>query len=398
MKLYARPGSFRAQKIIVAAQYAGASLEVVTGVKESDVKGKAAAERLPMLETEKGCLFTSNAAMKFVAAGKTELVGKDAFEQAQIESWVDFCSNEIEVPATMAVYPIIGFSENVPEVSTRALKELKAALAVLEEHLKTETFLVGRAVTLADIAVAVTLVLPFRFVLDAKARKQLVNVTRWFETVANQPEFIKVVGPVTLVKTAVKSQAEPKKSAAPAAEAPKAEEPKKEEPKEEKVDPVTALGKLPKSDFVMDAWKRQYSNASNPYDAMPWLWENLDTEGWSIWVSKYKFNEELKVSFQTSNLAGGFCQRLDAVRKYLFGTLLILGTEESQELEGCWLFRGDNVEAILDSNPDAEYHEWTKMELNDKNKAIIAEYWCSEADQVTGIGAPRNYLDCKVFK
>ncbi|GBG25793.1 Elongation factor 1-gamma 1 [Hondaea fermentalgiana] len=396
MKLYAREGSFRAQKIIVAAQYAGASLDIVTGAKESDIKGKAAANRLPMLETDKGCLFTSNAAMKFVAAGKSELVGKDAFEQAQIESWVDFCANEIEVPATMATYPIIGWTENSPEVTSAAVKALKSALAVLEDHLKTETFLVGRSITLADIAIAAALVLPMKFVLDAKARKQLVCVTRWFETCVNQTNFLKVIGPVTMCKTAVKSLAEPKKAgaAAPKAEAPKEEAPKKEE----KADPVTLLGKLPKSDFVMDAWKRQYSNARNPYDAMNWLWENLDTNGWSIWVSKYKFNEELKVDFQTSNLAGGFCQRLDAVRKYLFGTLLILGTKDSQQLEGCWLFRGDNVDAIIDSNPDAEYHDWIKMELNDKNKAIIAEYWCSEADEVTGVGEPRGYLDCKVFK
>jgi hypothetical protein len=67
--------------------------------------------------------------------------------------------------------------------------------------------------------VAALVVLPFKLVLDEKERKSLTNVTRWFKTVVNQPQLLAVVGPVTLVKAAVKAPTAPAKAAAAAAPA-----------------------------------------------------------------------------------------------------------------------------------------------------------------------------------
>lgn len=41
----------------------------------------------------------------------------------------------------------------------------------------------------------------------------------------------------------------------------------------------------------------------------------------------YKYNEECKVLFMTSNLIAGFIQRTEEIRKWLFGTLTIRGEE-----------------------------------------------------------------------
>merc|ERR1739840_72627 len=73
-----------------------------------------------------------------------------------------------------------------------------AALKTLNDHLLTRTFLVGERVTLADIAVACTLVNLYKQVLDPSFRKPFLNVTRWFTTVINQPNAKKVIGSVTL--------------------------------------------------------------------------------------------------------------------------------------------------------------------------------------------------------
>eukprot|EP00612_Vaucheria_litorea_P007669 CAMPEP_0171472784 /NCGR_PEP_ID=MMETSP0946-20130122/1473_1 /TAXON_ID=109269 /ORGANISM="Vaucheria litorea, Strain CCMP2940" /LENGTH=390 /DNA_ID=CAMNT_0012002465 /DNA_START=53 /DNA_END=1225 /DNA_ORIENTATION=- len=390
MKLYARPGSFRAQKVLVASQYAGKSVTVVTDAKEKDLKGKAPADRLPLLETDKGCLFESNAIMRFLASDKPELVGKDAFESAEINSWMDFCTNEIEVPAQCVSYPVIGWMDNVPEVSAKALKDLTSALSVLEEHLKLRTFLVGRSITLADISIAAALVLPMKLSLGDKERKSLTCVTRWFNTCVNQEKFVKVIGPVTVCKKPTKPKAAAKSAAPKKVEKPAAPEPA---PAPEK--PKDPLAALPKSSFVLDSWKRQYSNApgGDYYKSMDWLWENFDAEGWSIHKSVYNYNEECKIVFQTSNLCGGFMQRSDAVRKYLFGVIDILGTESQQEVHGMWLIRGQDMQPLIDANPDAEYHTFTKMELTEENKKIIADCWCAES-KLYG----KDILDSKVFK
>jgi elongation factor 1-gamma len=38
----------------------------------------------------------------------TELYGATFFESGQVDSWIDFCSHELELAATMWLYPVIG--------------------------------------------------------------------------------------------------------------------------------------------------------------------------------------------------------------------------------------------------------------------------------------------------
>ena len=73
----------------------------------------------------------------------------------------------------------------------------------------------------------------------------------------------------------------------------------------------------------MDSWKKTYSNADDYAVAMNTFWETIDTAGWSIFRGDYKYNEECKVLFMTSNLIAGFIQRTEEIRKWLFGTMTI---------------------------------------------------------------------------
>lgn len=50
------------------------------------------------------------------------------------------------------------------QVVERAEAELRRVLGILDGHLRLRTYLVGEAVTLADIAVACTLLLPYKYV------------------------------------------------------------------------------------------------------------------------------------------------------------------------------------------------------------------------------------------
>jgi hypothetical protein len=58
---------------------------------------------------------------------------------------------------------------------------------------------------------------------------------------------------------------------------------------------------------------------------------NFDANGWSIFRGDYKYNEECKVLFMTSNLIAGFIQRTEEIRKWLFGTLTIRGVAGKSE-------------------------------------------------------------------
>lgn len=151
--------------------------------------------------------------------------------------------------------------------------------------------------------------------------------------------------------------------------------------------------------MVMDEWKRTYSNAkvdgvADYKTAMPWFWEHLDRAGYSLWVQTYKYNEENKKDYMTSNLVGGFMQRTDELRRHAFGVMHVLNNAAPYEVVGAWLFRGQDVKPMLDCNPDAEYYNWIKLDAdNAEHRKIIEDHWCSS----TKLGDKEIY-DTKTFK
>ena len=96
------------------------------------------------------------------------------------------------------------------------------------------------------------------------------------------------------------------------------------------------------SEFVVDAWKRCYSN--NTADVFqPYLWENFDSNAWSFWHCEYKYNDECKIDFMTMNLIGGFFQRAEGCRKHLFGVLLLFQEEKHLSVSGVWFQHGQDL-------------------------------------------------------
>ena len=104
------------------------------------------------------------------------------------------------------------------------------------------------------------------------------------------------------------------------------------------------------SPFVLDQFKRVYSNEDIEQKAIPFLWENFDKEGWSLWLADYKYNDELKMSFMAANLIGGMFQRLDKLHKYAFASVLIFGEDYKLTISGVWLLRGQQLAFDVSTN------------------------------------------------
>ena len=201
LKLVTYPALFRAQKVIITAELAKVNLEVDDKATESQLASLSVHGKVPCLVTPEGNISESNAITRYIARmapASQGLTGATPFESAQVDSWLDFCVQDLEIPATLWIAPILGWMDNNEAVSERAAQDLKKGIAVLENHLKMETFIVGRQITIADVAIATTLLLPLKLVLDAKAREAFPNVMRWFDLCVHQQAFIDVVGETKL--------------------------------------------------------------------------------------------------------------------------------------------------------------------------------------------------------
>ena len=114
------------------------------------------------------CLFESNAIAAFVA--NDELRGKDAVAQAQVQQWLSFGDAELLPSACTWVFQVMGIMAPNKNAGEKAKEDLKKSLNFLNNYLLHSTFLVGERITLADICVGCTLILPYQHVFEPNFR------------------------------------------------------------------------------------------------------------------------------------------------------------------------------------------------------------------------------------
>lgn len=303
--------------------------------------------------------------------------------------------------------PLLGWDPYNKKVVDDAQKKSAQVLAIVEEHLLHNTFLVGERITLADLFAVSIISRGFQFFFDTKWRSENPNISRWYETVYNQPIFTAVAPEYALLDTpaltnvAPKKAEQPKKEKAPAAPKAKAAKPAADDDEEDDkpVEPRAKhpLESLPKSSFPLDEWKRQYSN--NPVDdSLAWFWANIPFNEYSLWSFKYKYPEDLSLVFMSGNLIGGFFNRLEGSRKYIFGGASVYGQSNDSVIEGAFLIRGDDHVAAFDVAPDFESYSFEKLDpTNAEDKKYVEDQWRFD-ESTSRPDLPSVTVDGKVYE
>jgi elongation factor 1-gamma len=426
--IYTFRDNFRANKALIAAQYSGAQVKVVSDAPDFVIgetnKSKAFLDKFPLgkvpvFEGADGTiLFKSNAIAYFLA--NDQLRGVTVVDAAHVQQWIEFADNEILPSYCTWLFPCLGIMQYNKQNTERAKDDIKTALSVLNTHLLTRTYLVGERITLADISVACYLVELYRLVLDEEFRKPYQNTNRWFTTLINQPQFKAVLGAVNLCQKMAQFDAKKfeelqsvrgggGKAVAGGGKHDKAGGEKsktKEKAKEEKPKPEPAsaaptnlndeedeelggenskdvFAHLPKGTFNMEDFKRVYSNNDTKTVALPYFWDKFDKENYSVWLGTYKYPEELKLVFMSCNLVTGMFQRLDRMRKHAFGSVIVFGEDNKSTLSGLWIWRGQDLAFTLsdDLQTDYESYDWVKLDPNsEETKKKITEYFSWEGD------------------
>jgi elongation factor 1-gamma len=409
-KLYSYPGNPRTTGLLAVAKENGLDIESVhvepaKGVSEDYLKLNKLG-KVPTFEGADGFVLSECIAIAVYLTSqneKTTLLGKTKQDYASILRWLSFTNTEILSPLGGWFRPILGRDpynkKNVEDSQKAALK----AVHVLEEHLLTHTYLVAERLTLADIFATSIVARGFEYFFDKQWRAANPNVTRWYETVYNQPSYSAVAGKLSFIDEAIKN-VPPKKEAAPKKEQPKpAAKPKEQPAQEEEEDkpapkPKHPLESLPRANFVLDDWKRKYSNEETREVALPWFWENVNFEEYSIWRLDYKYNDELTMTFMTSNLIGGFFARLEASRKYIFGAASVYGQTNDSVVQGAFVVRGQDALPAFDVAPDYESYEFTKLDpTKEEDREFVNDQWSWDKPLVID-GKSYEWADGKVFK
>lgn len=281
-----------------------------------------------------------------------------------------------------------------------ASKAVQKAVDVTEEHLTHNTYLVGERITLADIFGAALLFRGFQFFFDKEWRNAHPATTRWYETITSQPIYTAVWDKIDFLEKPALTNVAPKKPEQPKA-APKpaaAPAPKAVEAEEEAAPkPKHPIDLLPRATFPLDEWKRQYSNSETP-EALKWFWENVPFTEYSIWKVNYKYNEELTLTFMSNNLIGGFNNRLEGSRKYLFGCASVFGENNNSVIQGAFVIRGDDYLPVFDVAPDYESYEFIKLDpTKAEDKEFLESQWSWDRPTTVG-GKEYAHADGKVFK
>jgi len=373
--------------------------------------------KVPAFEGSDGVVLTESNAIAYYLANEELRGGNDAANRAKVVQWMSMADNDILPAACTWVFPTLGIMQFNKNATDRAKEDIKAALKTLNDHLLTRTFLVGERVSLADIAVACTLLSLYKQVLDPAFRKDFGNVTRWFTTVVNQPNAKAVLGGVVLCTKMAEfdskkfaefsGKGEKKKEAKPKQEPAKKKEPEKKKeksaepaadddgmPKEPKAkDP---MAELPKGTFDLEEWKRFYSN-NDEDESIKWFWEHFDHENYSIWRGDYTYNKELTLIFMSCNLVGGMFQRLEKMKKHAFASCMLFGENNNSSISGIWVFKGQNLAFDLceDWAIDSPSYSWKKLDSKSEEcKKLVTQYWKWEGVDDEG----RKFNQGKILK
>ncbi|KAJ7868546.1 elongation factor 1-gamma [Mycena olivaceomarginata] len=357
-------------------------------------------------------LFEGLAIARYFAslAPNSGLLGHTKEDAALVDQWIHLTESEAVFNASQIALLLMGKLTPYSKPIHNTFHERQTrALATLEKHISTRTFFVGERITLADIYIASMVQIACGINLDLAARAQLPNLFRHMETILNQPKIAALYEPTKVLEkapvyVAPKKEKEAKEPKAPAPAAPKAEKkpkPKDDDDEDDSLVPEepkvkNPLDDLPKSSFNLEDWKRAYSNKDTrgADGSLEWFYQNFDKEGFSVWRVDFKFPEELTQTFMSNNQIGGFFNRLEASRKYLFGSVGVLGATNASLISGALILRGQDAVPVVSVAPDWESYEFKKLDLgNEKDKAFFeaALAWDLEIDG-------KKWVDGKNFK
>lgn len=366
-------------------------------------------KKLPAFAGPKGFKLTEAMAINYYLVNLTDddkvketLLGKDLKTQSQVIRWVSLANSDLCSQLAAAFVPLRGLAPYNKKSVDAALDAVEQIAKIFEERLTEFTYLASEDISLADLVAASIITRGFNFLFGKQWRSDHPAIVRWFNTViashylkAEYTDFKFIdeqLAPPQKKKETKKKEV--KKQEKPKEEKKKEEAPAEEAPKKAK-HPLELLGR---PTFILDEWKRQYSNEDTRPVALPWFWEHYNPEEFSLWKVDYKYNDELTLTFMSNNLIGGFINRLTASTKYMFGCLVVYGENNNNGITGAVMVRGQDAVPAFNVAPDWESYSYTKLDPeSEEDKEFVNNMWAWDKPVIVN-SESKEIVDGKVLK
>ncbi len=167
-------------------------LDILAGAtRQPGFLAKNANGRIPTLELDDGtCLAESDAILWYLAEGSPLLPGS-RLERAKVLQWMFFEQYSHEPYVATPRFIVKHLPADSPRQAElpKRLEQGRAALAVMESHLKDHAYFVGERYTIADIALYAYTHVAHEGHLDLAPYPK---VRAWLERVAKQPGHIPI--------------------------------------------------------------------------------------------------------------------------------------------------------------------------------------------------------------
>ena len=202
-KIVGDKDDYQVRKILITAKFANINvIRIDYDILSTSEKSIIIPSKLPALLLSSTLAITqANAILRFIARKNpsSTLYGETPEQSAQVDQWIDYVLNEVETCAAVLTYPLLGVKGFNPsnKATLQAKKDMFAALQRFDAHLLDHMYLVFDQISVADVAAAAACINVYKLILTAKDRESLKNITRWFYTCVNQPQFKDIIGAVS---------------------------------------------------------------------------------------------------------------------------------------------------------------------------------------------------------
>ncbi|RMJ28728.1 hypothetical protein PHISP_00373 [Aspergillus sp. HF37] len=198
---YTRPFNPRSLSILAVAKATNLPLELVTIPSSTEAPDEYRrlnrTGKIPTFVGSDGYVLTESIAIAVYVTAQDEettLLGRSKQDYASILRWMAFAVTEV-LPALGGWFnPLVGRAPFVPEAVRTSKADTLFRMQLLEDHLRGRVYLVGDALSLADLFVLGVLQGAFRFFLDPTWRDEHPHVSRWFEHVHSLTMVVDVAG------------------------------------------------------------------------------------------------------------------------------------------------------------------------------------------------------------